>query len=303
VRSRLNSESPLRGILGRMAGIRRSAAVLAVLVAGSALVTPQAGDSRLATYARVASLYHDTALGFACRETITYRGPTTGRIGFAYIFVHENGRLHDYRTWSSGTLAADRGKEVDPATYHVPRFLASAYLFPFVFREDRQPLHAFYNLGEDEALGRRALKVGFQPKGAIKVGENDWVGTAWFDLETSQFLKVQAWSPADWDKRATREQEIAAAPSKGHSWESDPYEIETVEVEYGVVKNGMRFPSKVTIVQTRSKVHRGERDDPLSEYEILRVTQEYSDYEFFSVRSSEEIRRIVSGDAAPKTRK
>jgi hypothetical protein len=92
------------------------------------------------------------------------------------------------------------------------------------------------------------------------------------------------------------EADIAAAPSKEQLWESEPYEIDTVVTEFSVVKNGMRFPRKVTIGRVVSTVLGGAREWPTREREAVRVTQEYSNYEFFSVRTEEEIRRIVEAD-------
>lgn len=267
---------------------------LATVVA--ALASAAGGDGTLARLSRVAALYRDTALGFACQETIEYHGEESGRIGFAYIFTHENGRLRDFRTWRTGTTAAQRGAEVDPRDYHVPDYLGSAYLWAFVFRSDRQPLHEFFDLGTGEALGRPAVKIGFQPKGAIRKGLNDWVGVAWIDRETSQILKVEAWTPENWNRRARRDADLAAAATRDPAWESDWYDIEAVATEFSVIENGMRFPGRVTITRTQSKVRGGKRDFPLVEHEILRVTQEYSGYEFFSVRTAEEIGRFVSGD-------
>ena len=278
------------------AGYRRLALACAVAGAMSAVAASPHGGDTLARLARIAELYHDTALGFACQETIEYHGEESGRIRFAYIFTHEDGRLRDFRTWKMGTTAAQRGVEVDPEDYHVPRYLASAYLWAFVFRADRQPLHSFFNLGNDEALSRPAVKIGFQPKGAVQKGLNDWVGVAWVDRKTSQILKVEAWTPENWNRRAERDADLAGARKRESRWESDWYDIESVVTEFSVIKNGMRFPGKVTITRTQSKVRGGKRDFPLVEHEVLRVTQEYSDYEFFSVRTAEQIDHFMAGE-------
>ena len=278
----------------------RIALAMAFLVTSATVpaTTPPKTGLTLTRLARVAELYRDTALSFSCEEQIEYKGKTTGRIQFAYLFIHDDkGKFRDYRTWRSGTTAAERGTEVDPANYHVPRFLQSAYLWAFIFRADRQPHHAFFNLGEDTVLGRPALKIGFQPKGSILKGWNDWAGIASIDRETTQILKVEAWSPEHWNRKVKLDADLAAAPKHDTLWESEPYDIESIVTEYTVVKNGMRFPGKVTIVRSVSTVLGGEREWPLRERETVRVTQEYSNYEFFSVRTSEQIRKFVAGDA------
>ncbi|HJQ96823.1 MAG TPA: hypothetical protein VJ826_00845 [Candidatus Polarisedimenticolaceae bacterium] len=261
------------------------------------LATAPSSAPTLSRLARVAELYRDSALNFACLETIEYRGGDSGRIQFSYIFIHDDDKkFRDYRTWRTGTTASAKGEEVDPANYHVPRFLQSAYLWAFVFRKDRQPHHAFFNLGKDEALGRPAVKIGFQPKGSLMKGWNDWAGVAWIDAETSQILKVEAWSPEHWNRKVKLDADVAAAPAKEQLWESEPYEIETVVTEFSVLKNGMRFPGKITIDRVVSTVLGGEREWRTRDRAVYHVTQEYSKYEFFSVRTEVEIRRIVDAD-------
>jgi hypothetical protein len=282
----------------------RAVALLAAFACAGALDAETASSAAsLARLARVAELYRDAALGFACRETITYRGAETGRIEFAYIFIHdEKGRFRDFRTWRTGTTKEQRGSEVDPRDYSVPRFLESAYLWAFIFRADRQPLHEFFGLGSEVALDRPAVKIGFRPKGKVRAGLNDWTGIAWIDPATSQILKVQAWSLEAWNRKVAREADLKDAPGRPSSWVSEPYDIETIVTEFSVVKNGMRFPGKVTIDRSISTVLGGEREWPTREREVLHVVQEYSDYEFYSVRTTDEIERFVAGTGALGTR-
>ncbi len=278
----------------------RALAVIALFACAHTVAAESAGTgASLERLARVAELYRDSALGFACRETITYSGGETGRIQFAYIFIHdEKGRFRDFRTWRTGTTKEQRGNEVDPRDYQVPRFLESAYLWAFIFRADRQPLHEFFGLGTEVALDRPAVKIGFRPKGKIRGGLNDWTGIAWIDSGSGQILKVQAWSPEAWNRKVAREADLKDAPGRPSSWESKPYDIETIVTDFSIVKNGMRFPGKVTIDRSISTVLGGVREWPTREREVLHVVQEYSDYEFYSVRTTDEIERFVAGTGA-----
>jgi hypothetical protein len=202
-----------------------------------------------ARLARVAELYRDTALGFACQETISYSGSKTGRIRFAYLFIRdESGKLRDFRTWKTGTAAAERGREVDP----------------------REP---------------------------IRKGLNDWAGFASVDHETSQLLEVEAYTPADWNRKMRRDADVAAAPTRDNHDDREPYDIERIVTVFGFEKNGMRFPSHVEITKTRSTVVPGPVQDALRETTLRTVIQDYTHFEFFSVRSSEEILRFVNGGA------
>lgn len=276
----------------------------AILIAAVVLATPMAAQSldlapTLARLSRVAELYRDSALGFACQETIAYKGERTGRIQFAYLFIRDkNGKLRDFRTWSKGTTASKRGEEVDPLDYHVPRFLESAYLWAFVFRADRQPLHRFTSIGADTALGRPAWKIKFVPVAPIRAGVNDWAGFAWIDQASSQILKFESYSAADWNAKLRLDADVAAAAGRDPHEDGGAYAIERIVTEFGYEKNGMRFPSHVEIVQARSTVAFGAQDDPLRERVTQSVTQDYTKFEFFSIRTSEEISRYVIGGAA-----
>jgi hypothetical protein len=274
-----------------------------LLAAAALFITAHAaeigdGDRVLARLARVAELYRDTALGFACEETIVATGATTHRVQFAYIFVKgEDGRLRDFRTWRMGTTAKERGREVDPRDYKIPRYLASAYLWAFVFRSDRQPHYKLKLLGEDTALDRPALKIQFVPVPPLVKGVNDWAGLAWVDRDTSQMLKFESYSPADWNARLHIAEDLAAASSRDPHDEKEPYVVDKIVTEFGFEKNGMRFPSHVEMSTTEATVKYGHAGDPLRERVTQKVVQDYAHFEFFSVRSSDEIMRFVNGDS------
>jgi hypothetical protein len=246
-------------------------------------------ERTLTRLARVAELYRDTALGFACHETIAYSGVATGRIQFAYLFIRdENGRLRDFRTWKTGTTAKERGHEVNPVDYRVPVFLESAYLWAFIFRADRQPLFRFERLRDENVGHRTAVVIQFVPRAPIRKKLNDWAGYAWIDRKTSQILKVEAYSPADWNQKMRPMADILN--------EHKPYDIERVVTDFGFEKNGMRFPSHVELTTTRASVVSGNSRDELRESTVQTLTQDYSHFEFYSVRSSDEIMRFVNGE-------
>jgi hypothetical protein len=277
--------------------LRASPAPLVLALSVTALgATDPAADRTLARLARFAELYRDSALGFACQETIAYSGAESGRLQLAYLFIRdEKGKLRDFRTWRMGTTAKERGREVDPRDYKVPKVLASAYLFAFVFRADRQPLYRYEMLGEATVAGRRAIRIGFVPRDPVRKGLNDWAGYASVDRETSQLLEVEAYTPDDWNRKVRRDADAAAAPKRDPNGDPAKYDIERIVTEFGFEKNGMRFPSHVEITDSRYTVVPGAVDDVLRETRFRTVTQDYSRFEFFSVRSSEEITRFVDG--------
>jgi hypothetical protein len=71
------------------------------------------------------------------------------------------------------------------------------------------------------------------------------------------------------------------------------YELQTASTEFGMVKNGMRFPSRVEIVSSLyslSKVVPPARANLAREE---RTIQTYKRYKFFGVRTREEIRNLL----------
>lgn len=278
-------------------GVTRSGLVAAVALLCLAVPAADAGvlDRTLARLARVAELYRDNALGFACEEDIAYSGSERGHVRFAYLFIRDDhGKLRDFRTWKSGA----KGDEVDPRDYHVPRYLESAYLWAFVFRSDRQPLYRFA-LRDDETAGDpKAVVIRFVPRAPVRKGVNDWAGYARIDRGTSQILSVEAYTPEDWNRMLMRDADAAMAGKRDPHEDAATYDVERIVTEFGFDKNGMRFPSHVEIVKTRSTVVPGATHDAVKTTTVRRVTQDYTKFEFFSVRSSEEITRFVNGDAA-----
>lgn len=250
-------------------------------------------ERTLPRLARVAELYRDNALGFACEESIVYSGEESGRIKFAYLFIRDkHGKLRDFRTWKS----ARNGEEVDPRDYHVPRFLESAYLWAFVFRADRQPLYRFELQSEATVGDRTAIVIKFVPREPIRKGLNDWAGYARVDSETTQILDVEAYTPVDWARKTRRDAAVGLAPTRNDRTHAT-YDVEKIFTEFGFEKNGMRFPSRVTISTSRTAIVPGAIHQDVWESVLRKVTQDYSKFEFFSVRSSDEIRRFVNGES------
>ena len=244
---------------------------------------------------RAADLYRDSALRFTCEETITWnlRGPggTSGREKFDYIFVHhEEDGLQDYRSFP-GSGGPDRvPRRLSPSEYGIPRFLRSAYLWMFIFRESRWRFHRYQILGEDSALGRPAVKVGFEPIPPQRLGLNDWYGTAWVDRETAQILRIEAFGWEDHQTRMELEAQLAGSPEPRR-----PFYVERFETEFSVEKNGMRFPGRVTIEGSRTRARGGRGSGKYSRKRVLEVEHLYQEYRFFGVRTAEEVQHALRG--------
>lgn len=251
-------------------------------------------DALLDRLRRVAGLYHDTALQFASDEEISATG-LREPCRFEYIYVYSASQgLRDFRTLPG----ARHPREVDPGGYPIPQFLRRAYSWVFVFAASARKHHRYAIAGEDEALGRPAIKVTFEPIPPFRRDVNEWFGTAWVDRETFQILKVEALQREEHGKQVELEKDLASPAGSGRV-RPRHRSIERVTTEFSVEKNGMRFPGKASIVRTEFTVPGAAA--PVDESLVYRVEQSYSNYRFFHVRSRDEIRAIVSGPSRPAT--
>src|SRR5262249_25582710 len=128
---------------------------------------------------------------------------------------------------------------------------------------------------------------------------NDWFGTAWIDAESFQLLRVEALKAADRRKQEKLERDLtdpAPAPPPGVGAGAL---IEKVDTDFSVEKNGMRFPGTVVIWNSRYRVQRNDGGKEIQESPVYRVTQAYTNYRFFNVRTREEIRDLILGKSPP----
>ncbi len=263
----------------------------AILHVAHAQVPPSAGPAPGAgapqCLAGVARLYRDSALSFSCREEITTRSIRKKDYAFRYVYVFDDRRgFMDHRTrpWDR------KGREVDPGKYPIPQFLRQAYSWAFLFDAAAAGQHRFERTGEAEVLGRPAVRLRFEPADEAAIGSQSWFGTAWIDRETCQILKVEAQKPEHHARQMEFEAEVSLAAAYRESNSRRIFLIERVTTEFTVVKNGMRFPGRVEIDLTRYVIPGEGRTQAFRTEHIYNVEQVYSDYQFFSVRTAEEIR-------------
>lgn len=271
------------------------ALVIALTVMGWT-ATPGSADADLGIQImrgldRASYLYLDSALRFACQEKIFERSPGWSRSHrFDYLFVYDKvSGFQDYRT--------DRGKggkeQTDPAAVGVKRFLARAYMWFLLFNRTRQDKHRYRLLGSEKMHGVRSVKIEFEPIPPFEEGINDWFGTAWVDPAGFQLLRVKAMKSIDHE----RWQELQKAAEEGFSASAitpgTTYRVNRVTTDFSVVKNGMRFPSQVSIVSTVYYVPDHWNPARILELVEERSVQTYSKYRFYGVRTSEEVRRIL----------
>ena len=276
------SSARSRRRIGKMA-LRVSILLLAGLP--SAAMASDDLEPVLACLSRVAKLYRDEVLSFACIEKVKWSGRhiAPGSRKYSYVYSYsEDGGFQD-RRFEAGPNALRPRKEVDIARSGIPRYLRRAFLWVFLFRDSRQPYHKYERIGHDTVFGQRAVMISFEPRLPIREEVNDWYGTAWVDVDACQLLKIEAYAPESWHYKRMYEQH-------GNVQEHGLY-VETVATEFGVQKNGMRFPSTVEIV---SRSATGWSYRPRNT-RTLRVRQTYDHYEFFRVRTEDEVSSQIMG--------
>ena len=269
---------------------------------------PEALSHLLERLTRVAWLYMDQALSFVADESIesmTYdlrRSPPRRvrdyQFEYVYGLIDEDaanrfsgalpGKYTDYRR-RKGARGDDRLPGEVVASLRLPMLISKAYSFPLIFREALWPLHSFEISGEETVLERPAVGVRIIPKPPIQQHINDWFGTAWFDRESLQPLKFEVYKEEEFlvfsEYEAAMRGEIPA----------DDFTFTRTTALFGTEKNGMRFPSKIVIERSRYDVKGPPGEREAKDRVEFRVTQRYSNYRFFNVRTEEEVREMVFG--------
>jgi len=234
----------------------------------------------------MAARYRDTALRFACLETIEWIGREegTGTRQYGYVYSHNDSEgFHDYRTHANAIVIDGRVIRIDPNEDEVPTYLANPLLWTFVFKQSRQPYHRYRLVGEDTIFGQPAVKVQFEPIPPFKKNVNDWLGTAWIDRNTSMILRVEAFEPRDQESKASIERYLSAGVKRPRF-----VPIQSVVTEYTVTMNGIRLPGRTEIQVSQVRI-KGRRNPSAREDRVLTVVQTYDGYEFFTVRTLETV--------------
>ena len=250
---------------------------------------------------RLSELYRDQALEFACDERVTYVDPTNEREvhDFEYIYVYEEARgFLDYRTLPrAGLKKGEPPAAIDLAAYTLPFFVRRAYSWIFIFERGKRSMYHYTLEGDETVRGRRASRVRFEPIPPYQPDLNDWVGTAWVDQDDYQLLRIEAQKT---NQRATKlafERLLSGAdPIEDQAGKT--YSFSEVVTDFKVQKNGLAFPDAVVMTRTRCAAKPGKSGITSTCWSAYSVTQRYSKYRFFAIRTREEIRDFLSGEPA-----
>ena len=165
-------------------------------------------------------------------------------------------------------------------------YVQRAYSSVFLFERDHRHLYDFELVGEEEVLGRRAVKVRLEAIPPHVEGVNDWIGAAWVDRQTYELLRFEGLKVEDHRQKRIFslgiEQSLVRRPYDSRSFDG-------IEVEFGEQKNGMRFPSKVVIRRTEFATARTAKYLRSPGYRALEVEQSYDDYRLYGVTAEETV--------------
>lgn len=273
---------------------------------------------------RVAGLYADAALDFTCEELIVETGPgrharytvggvppryqrwgerdrQTYRFDYFYVFNEEASAgppgFQDYRTHRTDGAASGEPVRLEPSDLGLPAYLSRAYSWIFLFQPALRGNLAF-RLEPDEHIDGRPVRVlRFEPVAGADPSTPRWSGRIWIDRERYQLLRVEAVESGF---------SQAALKTPG---EAAPQVLFTrAEVEFGLEKNGLRFPTEVTVdaivVQLELPLaasHREHTERLLARGvsaldRVFRIEQRYRNYRFFGVRAFEEVEARIRGE-------
>ena len=245
----------------------------------------------LSELALAADRYRDSALRFTCDETIVVNGRDRKALRFEYIYAYgKQGKLLDYRLPRRPGRKVREGKAapqpVDLAATGLPAFVTRAYLSIFIFERDHQDLYRFEILGEGKALGRAAVKLRFEGEPPHVEDVNDWIGTAWVDLETGQLLLFEGMKAPDRDTKRMFEKGIELAATPAHHRTKF---FDEIEVEFGVERAGIRFPSRVVLRRTKFATAWAADYLRTAAREGVSIEQSYENYRFYGVTTEESV--------------
>ena len=268
---------------------------------GNSSVVGAAGDDLpqlevlLTRLSRVAQLYRDNALRFACEEKVVYYTDSRRKTDrFAYIYsVGPDGALLDYRASRRGGQALEESLE----PVGVPEYVIRAYSWMFLFATTVQPGYTFEILGREKMLGMQAIRLRLEPIRPVVKGVNDWHASVWIDGQTHQLLRAEGMTHEDHEVHK-RLMAYLKEPLPEELRDPGPkrYSFSRVRTEFGKEEHGMRFPSKVVVTRDTYRVKPGIYWKKVKRFRDHKVVQTYKNYKFFSVRTREEILRLVNPD-------
>lgn len=247
-------------------------------------------DDLLPRLAERAALYQETALRFACEETVTVSEfDKEETVRKQDTFVHDylleytrGGGLQPYRAILSRNGEPERRHKVEPS-YGTPE----PYGWQLLFVAGGQGRFEFDLIDREFLNPHDTWVIDFTALASFTTGERieEWEGTVWVDQATLDILKVRARPSKEAD---TLEAKLAehreAFRFMGLSTKKRP-RAHFLEVEFDVEREGLRFPSRS--LYTERLVF--EADQMRNESSVV---QRFNDYVFFGVESLDKFKAM-----------
>jgi hypothetical protein len=233
----------------------------------------QAEPARLAAILKKAERYcqrlDQAALDFICLEEVTemtrHYTPRTDIYLYDYQFIRKGEELKEQRN-----LISVNGEKTDirDSSLNTLVFQYKNVLFGPVglLGQVWQAYYDFTWIGEDTINGERAVVIEAKPRPSLP--QPHCYGGFWIKEDDGSVLKIV------WDQRSLGNFQSVEEWAKAH--ESEPQV--TAYSEYGLEKNGLRFPSRS--YTEIAYINKHKRKFVNAEISIL-----YKDYKFFTVET------------------
>ena len=282
----------------RMAGIVLVASASAGLLAGPAGSQDEAAGQRLAQLLAKARAYclrlETAALDFMCFEKIEERTyamrleapdvvvPGAGGAGVGYSYkpaqmpYYENTYVYDYQFVRRGTsktekrvLIEENGrkkKEREAELTTTTIRVQNALFGPIgLIGESAQSGHDYRIAGEETVKGKKVVIIEAAPKPGLE--RQHCYGRIWIREDDGSIAKIA------WDQASVGNFKVVQARAREYGAEPQLTSL----TEYGMEKNGLRFPSKDTTEE--AYIRSGQK------YVQALTTILYKDYKFFTVET------------------
>jgi TonB family protein len=182
---------------------------------------------------------------------------------YDYQVIQKDGRIQERRILVEENNRALRDEGAYPKTKRF--YINKAIYGPIgLLAREEQPLYNYGLLNEETIKGRQALVIDVRPKRPSPL--KPVYGKVWVDKKDASILKmsIEAESLAGYERISADYESRGIKPAI------------SIEIDYGFEKNGLRFPSRITLKEAYSDTKEGQAK--MSEMRV-----DYNKYKFFKV--------------------
>lgn len=257
----------------------------------------------------VATLYETNALRFTAEEETKYWNyldtrdlPAKMRLSNVYFYYLEHGVPMDRRIRKSamrklkqrglsaqeildamdtdlGPMEGDYGLR---GRVRVPYFVERPYSLIQLFSSKNRPDYR-YTLEHADEPGHVVVRL--EPQ-AADYDDKAWFATALVDLDTFQIVRAEGQQGADRREELAFEAMLESPETAPDDSLRRTFVSWVVRTEFGTVHRGLRFPSQVSVTQSRHRVALTAAGNKKGQTKVAsELVQSYHDYRFFDVET------------------